>query len=311
MLTAKTVPVFDDLAAVSDARSSGLMTVPPALAALVIGCLALALPTLLYVGQTVWGTEQGGHGPIVLATGLWLLWRLMASARPLFRCPPAWRPAALLAVTLPIYFVARVSQIVEVEGFAMYGLLVIALYSVIGGRAMQRLWFPLVYLMFTFPPPETLVAFITLPMKTAISQAAVELLSLLGYPIGGAGVTIMIGQYELLVAAACSGLNSVISLSAIVMFYVYIRHQAEPMYALLLTLIVLPVALIANFFRVLTLILITYYLGDAPAQGFLHDFAGLLTFVVALGTAVLLDFVAIGIWRKNFVRTAPSGSFLR
>ena len=48
-----------------------------------------------------------------------------------------------------------------------------------------------------------------------------------GQPIGGAGVTIQIGQYQLLVAAACSGLNSIISLSAITLFYIYIRHQAD------------------------------------------------------------------------------------
>ena len=38
--------------------------------------------------------------------------------------------------------------------------------------------------------------------------------------------------------------------------------------------------------------LITYHLGDAAAQGFLHDFAGLLMFAVALFTIFGIDKLA-------------------
>ena len=51
----------------------------------------------------------------------------------------------------------------------------------------------------------------------------------------------------------------------------------------------IPVAVVANFVRVLALVLITYYFGDAVAQGFLHDFAGLLMFSVALLTIFGVD----------------------
>ncbi len=290
---------------------SAAINVPLPLAILVIGGLTIFIPTLYYVATATWVTEQGGHGPIVMATGFWLLWRMFPDARPLFATPPLWRPIAMFAVLLPIFFVARVSQIVEVEGFAMYGLILVALYSVIGGRAMRHLWFPLFYIAFMFPPPDTLVTAITLPMKSLVSQSAIKFLAALGYPIGGVGVTIVIGQYELLVAAACSGLNSIISLSAIALFYVYVRHQANPLYSLLLTLTVVPVALLANFVRVLVLILMTYHLGDAPAQGFLHDFAGLLTFVVALGTIILIDAIAYRVWiRFRPQDAADGGNFL-
>ena len=39
----------------------------------------------------------------------------------------------------------------------------------------------------------------------------------------------------------------------------------------------------------LALILITYYLGESAAQGFLHDFAGMTMFAVALFTVFLID----------------------
>src|SRR3546814_5974278 len=40
----------------------------------------------------------------------------------------------------------------------MYACLLVVLYSLVGLEVMKRLWFPLFYLAFIFPPPETLVA---------------------------------------------------------------------------------------------------------------------------------------------------------
>ncbi|MFA7603260.1 MAG: exosortase V [Novosphingobium sp.] len=264
--------------------------------ALAAGMLLLAAPTLAFVARESWSTEQGAHGPIVLATGLWLLFRLWPSAAPSAEAPPVWRVALLLAIFLPGYALARITQVVEVEGYLMYACLLTAMYSVVGGTVMRLLWFPLFYIAFMFPPPDTIVAAITLPMKVGVSQAAIAILHALGYPIGGQGVMIYIGQYELLVAAACSGLNSIISLSAISLFYIYIRHQAEWRYALLLVLLIVPVALIANLVRVIILILLTYHMGEAAAQGFLHNFAGILMFAVALLTIFAFDGVLKPLW---------------
>ncbi len=44
----------------------------------------------------------------------------------------------------------------------------------------------------------------------------------------------------------------------------------------------IPVALGANYLRVLILILLTYHAGNNVAQGFAHDAAGILTFVLSL-----------------------------
>lgn len=259
------------------------------LVALVAGCVALAWPTFAQVVRDSWSTEQGSHGPIVLMTGLWLVTRLWPSARPLFRPPPLLPVAIVIAALAPMLLFARVVQVLEVEGFLMYALLVAALYSVIGWAALRKLWFPLFYLAFVFPLPDTLVALITLPLKDFISRAAVELLHAVGYPIGGMGVTIVIGPYELLVAAACSGLNSIVSLSVIALFYLYVRHGGDWRSALPTAIMIVPFAILANLIRVIILIVLTYHAGDAAAQGFLHDFAGLLMFVVAFGLVILFD----------------------
>lgn len=265
---------------------------------LLIGLLLFSIPTMIFVVQQSWTGEEGAHGPIVLLTGLWLLhrrWRDVSHHAAPASPSVVW---TLLAVLVPLQVFARITQIVEIEGYLMYAVVLVVLYSLVGLEVMKRLWFPLFYLAFIFPPPETLVAFVTVPMKIWLSEAAIWFLALLGYPIGGEGVRIYIGQYELLVAAACSGINSIISLSAISLFYIYMRHQARWRYALLLVLLIVPVALIANFVRVLILILLTYHAGEAAAQGFLHNFAGIVMFAIALATIFGLDLLLKPLWDR-------------
>lgn len=244
--------------------------------------LILALPTMYDVARENWSTEQGAHGPIVLATGLWLFVRRWPEIRHRRRpgdarlAVPGFMAAALL------YTLARVTGVIEVEGFMMYGLLLVVGYYLFGWGVLRGLWFPIVYMLFIFPPPDTVVAMVTQPLKIGISRTAINLLYGFGYPVAGSGVTINIGQYQLLIAAACAGLNSLISLSAIGLFYIYIRHNANWRYALLLMLAIVPVAIMANFIRVVVLILITYYFGDAAAQGFLHNFSGITMFLFSV-----------------------------
>lgn len=271
---------------------------------LLAGLALIVAAPMSYIAQAVWSTESGAHGPIVLFTGGWLAWRLWPAARDVVRPAPAWRVALALAVTLPLYIFSRIVQIIEIQGFLMYAVVLTAVYGLIGGRAMRVLWFPLFYFAFMFPLPDTLVAALTGSLKMAISHMAVAILYQFGYPIGGAGVTIQVGQFELLVAAACSGLNSIVALSAISLFYVYLRHQADLRYGLLLMLLILPIAVFANLIRVLILILLTYHAGEAVAQGFVHGFAGLTVFAVALVTIFALDSALEPLWRRFVLKDA-------
>jgi exosortase len=273
--------------------------------ALIIGAAIIVLPTMLQVGSFNWTTEQGGHGPIVLATGLWLLWREVTIS-PAQRKPgnPIMGFLAL-AGFLGIFVLARITGILEIEALAMYGALIAGGYLLVGGALIRSIWFPLLYLALALPPPDSVVAAITQPIKIAISQWAVALLYALGYPIASSGVTIQIAQYELLVAAACAGLNSIISLGAICLFYGYLRHRTNFASFVVIALSVIPIAVFSNFIRVLILILITYYLGESAAQGFLHDFAGLTMFAVALLTVFVIDSLFTRLLHLRTVRSVP------
>ena len=247
-----------------------------------LGLAVLLVPTFIQIGAESWTGETGVHGPIVLATGIWLFarrWREMLSIqRP-------GRMGLVLAVLVPCllaYAFGRAFGFLIVEAAALLGIFVATFYAWFGGEAVRRMWFPILYLGFVVPLPGWAITTLTAPMKEYVSFTATWLLGKLGYPIVREGVTLYVAQYQLLVEDACAGLNSLISLTAISLFYIYILHNASWRYAGFLMLWIVPVALLANLVRVIILVLITYHFGNAAAQGFLHSTAGLVMFASAL-----------------------------
>ena len=266
----------------------------------------LALPTLIDVARESWSTDQGAHGPIVLATGIWLLLRELRSAPVVIKPGSAPVAVLMLAPLLIAFCLARIATIIEIESFLMYGALIVAAYAIWGSAVLKRIWFPLVYMLFVFPPPDTLFAMVTQPLKILISHLAVSVLWGLGYPVASSGVSIQIGQYQMLVAAACAGLNSLLSLSALGMFYTYIRHGSSFPYMVGLVVVIIPVAIIANLIRVLALLLITYHFGEAAGQGFFHELAGLTMFASALLCIFAFDRLGaplVGRWQQEKARS--------
>ncbi len=260
-----------------------------------LGMLAIAVPTFIGLTTTSWSDDQAGHAPIVLATAVWLFFLNGERAASSARLGSGLICAAALSGALLVYGSARITGLLEIQALAAYFVFVSVLYGVGGTPVLRILWFPIAYSLFLVPIPGTIIDIGTQPIKIAISDAVVGILSFFDYPIASSGVSIYIGPFELLIAAACAGLNSLISLTAIGTFYVYLRRNATWFYTVTLLVFIFPIAVIANFIRVLFLVLLTYYAGESVAQGFLHEFAGIFMFVIALMLVFLVDRIASAI----------------
>lgn len=256
---------------------------------LLVVAIVLGIPTTVTLGEQVWSKESGAHGPIVLVTGLWLLWRKLPEMRRAAQPGAWWLTALLLLVALPLYVFGRAYDFISLEVAGLYGVGIAMLQSRFGVPILLKNWFPLFYLAFLIPPPGWLMDGITAPLKLFVSYVTTAGLQLFGIPVFREGVTLMIGPYQLLVEDACSGMNSMIGLVAISLFYIYLLRNASWRYSLFLVALVIPIAVIANIIRVATLVLLTHFFGDAVAQGFLHMAAGLLLFTSALLLVFLVD----------------------
>lgn len=262
---------------------------PAQIWALAIGLAVLLAPSFLSLAQQVWSQEAGVHGPIVLATGIWLFVRekeAIQAVREPGNDQLAW--AGILA-SLAAYVFGRAFDFIVIEAGAVWGLLLSLFYLYFGWRAVRLMWFPIFYLAFLIPLPGWFIDAVTASLKEFVSFAATNLLQLAGYSIVRIGVTLFIDQYQLLVEDACSGLNSLVSLTSVSLFYIYLMHAASWRYALFLFAWILPVAIFANILRVIILVLLTYHAGNEAAQGFLHTTAGLVMFVIALLGIFLVD----------------------
>ena len=111
----------------------------------------------------------------------------------------------------------------------------------------------------------------------------------MGYPIANTGVVLSIGQYQLMVADACSGLNSMFSLMALGTLFMYLAARKSVTHNAVMLASILPVAFASNIVRVIFLVLLTYHFGDEAGQGFLHGAAGIALLTVALFLLMLLD----------------------
>ncbi|WP_375401945.1 exosortase V [uncultured Sphingomonas sp.] len=272
-----------------------------ALVPIAVGVLSMVIPTLQRVANKSWSTEQGAHGPIVLAIAIWLFVRRWPAIKRHALLGSPWLGGGTLVGALLGYTAARIVGSEVLEAAACYGALCATLYLFVGMGGIRQAWFPILYFLFVLPPPGSVVAAATQPLRLQISAGAVSLLSMLGLPVAQTGLVIFIEQYTLEVKAACGGLNSLISLSAIGLFYAYIRHSGDAAYMAVMFCAIVVMAVLANFIRVILLVLITYYLGNEAAQGFLHQFAGMAMFVIALLGTMAFDGLLGRLWHRRSI----------
>jgi exosortase B len=248
-----------------------------------IGLGGLYIPTYIGLAHGAWNEEHNAHGPLVLAVVVWLVWRMRAELAALPERPAPVAGWTILGGGLLLYVFGRALDFVYFEAFSQIPVAAGLLLILYGWRAVRLLWFPLLYMVFLVPLPGVVVDAATGQLKAMVSVSAENLLYWAGYPIARNGVILTIGPYQLLVADACSGLNSMYSLSAMGLLFLYLTRGGHWLKTVILLLSIWPIAFAANIVRVVTLVLITYYLGDEAGQGFLHGFSGVVLFVIALG----------------------------
>ncbi|MHB1677794.1 MAG: exosortase B [Sulfuriferula sp.] len=255
----------------------------------IVGLAVLFLPTYYDLSQTLWNTEENGHGPIILFVVVWQTWSYRAA---LLLAPSKTKPitgSLLLIFGLLLYVAGRSQQLMVFEIGAEIPILTGILLITLGTPTVRKLWFPLFFLIFLIPIPGAIVDMLTGPLKYYVSVIAEQVLYSAGYPIARNGVVLSIGYYQLLVADACSGLNSMFSLSALGILYMHVMQRTSVMRNALLLATILPVAFTSNVIRVLFLMLITYYYGDEVGQSYLHQFAGIVMFTASILNHFMLD----------------------
>jgi exosortase B len=273
---------------------------------LAVAIIVAYIPTFITLAQGPWQTEQEGHGPLIIAAALWLVWQSRDTVRNAKSSPAPIAGWLLLLSGLVILVLARNQDVWFLEVASEIPVIAGCVLLLAGWDVLWILAFPIGFLIFSAPAPGWMVDAATVPLKVLISDLVTQVLYSAGYPIAQNGVVILIGPYQLLVQDACSGMNSIFALSAIGVFYVYAFRWHEKIRGLILISLIIPITITANFLRVISLVLIAYYGGVDKIEGPLHDLTGIALFIVAIVLMFVCDgFISLcgGLIRR--LRSSP------
>jgi len=267
-------------------------------APILVGLAILYVPVYFDLYEVFWRATNAAHGPVIVLMVAWLFWR---ERHELARCEPHGRDAIgplLLALGLLCYVLGRSHSVHQLAAASQILVLLGVVRLMLGGEAVRRMWFPIALLLFVVPIPGSILDQLLLPLKEWVSGTVDTALHGLGYPIARNGVLLMIGPYSLLIADACSGLNSMVALTGIGLLYVYLAGHSRQWINVALLLSVLPIAFLANIIRVATLVLITYYGGEASGREF-HDKASFVEIALAFGGFFAFEHLLLWIGRTR------------
>ncbi|MCE5313303.1 MAG: exosortase/archaeosortase family protein [Nitrospiraceae bacterium] len=233
--------------------------------------------------------ENYSHGFLVpLIAGYFLYQRLPAIFATAARPANSGALVIALAVVMYVlgnvgaeYFTQRVSMVILLIGLVIYSF---------GYEVFKKMALPLGYLFLMVPLPYIVYDSFAFPLKIFVTKVSVIALKLMGIIVLREGNIIMFPNIVLEVADACSGMRSMVSLLALSVAIAFVGNFSSAK-KWMIVLAAVPVAIITNALRVIITGLLAQFWGAAAAEGFFHEFAGLVVFGLAM--VMLIVFAAV------------------
>jgi len=177
------------------------------------------------------------------------------------------------------FFLQRTSLLVVLFGIALF---------LLGWQYFKMLFLPLAYLIFMIPLPAIIWNKIAFPMQLFSSYLTEQVVSTLGIPIYREGNVMHLAQTTLEVVAACSGLRSLVTMFALSGALALLSTLTAKK-KIILFFSAAPIAIFANTVRLTATALMATEIGAAAAQGFLHEFSGIVVFVLGMGLLIAVS----------------------
>jgi exosortase len=169
-------------------------------------------------------------------------------------------------------FMSRFSLLVLFAGMILF---------LAGWKMLRAVFSPLGYLVWMIPIPVIIYNQITFPLQLIASRLATASLELVQVPVLRDGNILIMSNYSLEVVEACSGIRSLMTLTALAVAYGYLVSPRRWVRYVLAAFMV-PIAVVTNAVRIMGAGILARHFGPAAAEGFLHEFSGWAIFVVAL-----------------------------
>ncbi|MFH1778858.1 MAG: exosortase/archaeosortase family protein [Candidatus Omnitrophota bacterium] len=269
-----------------------------------LGSVPFFLLVLVYWPTFLWmkarfleADSYYSHGFLVPLVFLFLIWTKREDLKK-SKIAPLNVGLFLLIPALLLHLIAYRWGINFVSGFsfiiALFGLL---LY-LFGREVTRHLAFALCFLVFMVPLPQVMIIHISFKMKIFAAQVATSVINLMGIQAVRDGSKVILPNTALTIGDPCSGLRSLISLTALGALYAYLAKLSR-FRRIVLFLVSIPLALLANIIRIVLLLIVAFVYGSKVATGKFHDISGILLFVIALTGLIIAGRILS--WEKEKV----------
>jgi exosortase len=235
----------------------------------------------------IWfGDDNYSHGPLLLPVIGYVIWarRRKLADQPL---SPTRVGLAVLLASLALlllgtagveFFLMRASAIGAIAGIILF---------LAGWGWLRLLSFPLFLTALLIPIPPVLWNNVTFPLQLIATQLGVVALQALSIPVLREGNLITLTHTTLEVTEACSGIRSLVSLFTLAVLYAHFS-DGRPGRVAAMAVSSVPIAILANGFRIAGTGIAAQYFGAAAATGFTHSFSGWVVFITSVGLLMLV-----------------------
>ncbi len=253
---------------------------------LAVTCIWAYWPTGAWLVEQWDSQPDYSHGFLVPPLALFLLWTRRSSTPPLTG-RVAWFGLSLIAVSVFVRWVGARAYLESADGWSI-PFWVAGCCWVLGGWRFCLWTLPGVFfLFFMVPLPYRVETALSLPLQGIATDISCWMLQSLGQPALAEGNTIILGEHQLEVAQACSGLRMFTGIVALAYAYVVIVRRPLWEKAFLMVSVV-PIALLVNGIRITATGILYQFASGEAAQKFSHDAAG---WVMILLSAALFKLV--------------------
>jgi exosortase len=193
---------------------------------------------------------------------------------------------AIVLLALLIHWMGAKSQQPRVSLFSLLMLFWGIPFYFYGWSVAKLLIFPCAYLIFCIP--LNFLDSLTFPLRilsTIISTTVLNGLGIEAERSGSAIYSTAAGGFTFDVADPCSGIRSLLAMTALAAVYAFVT-QKTLLKKWVLFISSIPLAIVGNIARIVTIALVAEAFGQKAATGLYHDYSSYIFFPVAIGLMV-------------------------
>jgi exosortase len=187
-----------------------------------------------------------------------------------------------------LYILSLQLQIPTFSSLFMLMTIASAFIYMAGIRVLKVLAIPLLLMLLLIPIPNQVYSMLTLPLQLKVSEISGLLLQQFSIPLLREGNVLSLPGKVFEVVEACSGIRSLMALCSLSLMLGYFSLRRN-LSVLVLLASSLPIAIVVNIIRVVSLVLVYHFFRIDLAEGIAHTISSSVIFCISLVLLYLLQ----------------------